>query len=151
MLSTNQQKTATAERNERVHKAVLGTSTFQSVALGCWKEGGGRGEWGRPEEKACCAPISHRSRFPVPDRDLQSPYIKITVYRSNGSKGGFQRHELMLMYPAQGENQQSLGNKLPFGQMPHIYSPLLWSSVPGLPRQFTVCSNSASPKVKVGS
>lgn len=57
----------------------------------------------------------------------------------------------MLMYPAQGENQQSLGNKLPFGQMPHIYSPLLWSSVPGLPRQFTVCSNSASPKVKVGS
>lgn len=86
MLSTNQQKTATAERNERVHKAMLGTSTLQSVALGCWKEGGERGERGRAEEKACSAPISHRSRFPVPDRDLQSPYLEITVTEATAPK-----------------------------------------------------------------
>lgn len=77
MLSTNQQKTATAEQ-ERIHTAVLGTSSSRE------REGQAetRGrEWGK---SPLCARLS-RSRSPVPER-LQSPDLAITVTAASAPK-----------------------------------------------------------------
>jgi len=85
MLSTNQQKTATAEQNETVHKAVLGTSRLQRVALG-----GGRA--GRRQNLPCThlaqVPLSWARQRPL---ESWSPYPDTTVTEAMAPKEASRR------------------------------------------------------------